>query len=129
MADATKRDALAMFGKAFGVIGGGLSGLLVAAIVFVTIRALTIRPGDTAGAMGIGIAFFVLFPLAFIPVGLVCLLGGMLSGLALRRHSSSAARTGLRLSWISAAIAVGVYGIALLIIVVAEWWNMAPPLR
>jgi len=89
---------LDLWAQTLGRLSGILCGLLILAIVATTVWACSIRDGDTGGAMGAGLTFVVLLPLAAIPVGLVCLVGAIVSIGAMRRDSSAEARCGLWLS-------------------------------
>ncbi len=100
-------------------IGAVACGLLILAIMATTVWAFTIRPGGPGGAMGLGMAFIVLFPLALIPVGLFCLVGAVLSGVALRRHSTPAARIGLWLALGGPLAVIACYGACFGILIAA----------
>jgi hypothetical protein len=92
-------------------IGAVSCGLLIVATVAVTIWGFTIRGGDTGGAMGVGLAFFVFLPLLAIPVGLVCLAGAGLSRVVLQRHDARAAKRGLWISLLAPLAVLAIYGL------------------
>lgn len=79
-----------------GLVNAVLCGLLVVAIVASAAIGSFVR-GDGVGML-FAIMVFYFIPLAFIPIGLSCLVGAIRSGVELRRHPSREARTGLWLS-------------------------------
>ena len=110
------RSRLSSFGKGFGIIGAFLCGLLVVCIVATWISRATLQPGDGGGAMGIGMVYVFYIPGAAIPVFLFCLVGAILSGLALRQHASPDARIGLTLSLAGPGLVVICYALGFAII-------------
>lgn len=86
------------FALGFSYFAAILCGLLTLATVSVTLWCLSIREGDTGGAMNSGMSFILVIPLASIPVGVVCFIGILLSCRAMRTYSGPSARTGLKLS-------------------------------
>ena len=107
--------------KRWGLVNAVLCGLLVVATVAAFVLS-ALRVGDTGVGMFLVIMLGFFIPVAFIPIGLSCLVGAIRSGIALRRHASREARTGLRLSLggpvaVIAGYAVGIgifFGIELL---------------
>ena len=110
------RKKLGLRAKWWGLLSAKLCGLLILATLATTILAFTIRDGDTGGAMGVGMLFFLTIPMASIPVGLICLVGTVLSLVAIRNHPSPEARTALVLSLVSPAAVIVCYALCLAII-------------
>ena len=111
---------LDLVGKRLGVIGAVLCGVLILALVATIVLGFTAE--GTSGGMALGILYFFFIPLASIPVGLVCLAGAVVSGVALRRQSSPAARTGLELSLLGPAVVLTCYMTFTMIVIVLAYW-------
>jgi hypothetical protein len=69
--------------------------------------------------MGDGVAYFM-WLIASAAVGLFCLIGIVVSIVALRTHASPQARTGLRLSWGSPLAVVASFAISMVARVLLE---------
>src|SRR4051794_40366759 len=65
--------------KQYSRIGAVFCAMLLFAILATTAWGLTLRNGDTGGAMGVGLMFVGLIPMASALVGLYCLVGVVLS--------------------------------------------------
>jgi hypothetical protein len=98
-------------GKRLGIVGAVLCGLLVVAILGSVIVGANQPYGDTGAAMALGFAYVFLIPLLSIPVGIVCLLGAVLSGQAWRKQASSDARIGFLLSLVAPGVTIVCYAV------------------
>jgi hypothetical protein len=104
---------LGRIGKWLGIVGAVLCGLLVVAILGTVIVGANLPYGDTSGSMAVGFTHGVLIPLASIPIGIVCLLGAVLSRLAWRKQATSDARIGFLLSLAAPGVVVVCYAASL----------------
>lgn len=103
------KSRLGQFGKWFGIVGAVLGGLPIAFIAKTVIVGMNVQPGDTGGAMSIGMAYIVLIPMVSIPMVVFCLFGIVLSGLSLRQRETRDAQLGLVLAMFTPVIVAGCY--------------------
>ena len=118
-ADNLRIDLLAQW---FSRLGAAFCGLLVLAIVAITVLSFNLRPAEASGGMFVGMAFIVFLPIAAVPVGLFCLVASHLSAWAFGRHSSPSARTGLWLSLGGPVVVIACYAGCFGIMVTSGVW-------
>jgi hypothetical protein len=83
--------------KRWGLVNAVLCGLLVVATVAAFVLG-ALQVGDTGAGMFFVLMLIFFIPVAFIPIGLSCLVGAIWSGIVWRRHASREAQIGLWLS-------------------------------
>jgi hypothetical protein len=107
---ASRRGAVA---KRFAIVGLVLCSVPLLGIVAALVRNANLQPGDTDGAMGLGIMYVVVLPWTFAPAAVVCASGAALSGLAMQSEEGQGARTWLAVSIAAPLLVVLCYGVGL----------------
>jgi len=98
-----------------GIFSAVLSGFLVLTII-VTVAEWFGRRGGELEEMGLGIMYFFAIPVTCVPVGILSLVGWILSRKALRQQTTKAATIGYRLSVFSPLIVVSFYAVGVVLI-------------
>lgn len=110
---------LDLWAQTLGYFSAILCGLIILAIVATTVRVISIRDGHTGDVVEAIFMFLFLIPVASIPVGLICLVGMIVSVRAMRRYPSPEARTGLWLSLSGPVAVIACYAVCWGIMVVS----------